>query len=73
MNQEELYRWDVSTANATLFDISSLTCTHFTDSSTPKPKVVKSRPRTPDSEAPSAKKVFAPHIRHYFNPDRQFE
>ncbi|XP_059207333.1 DNA ligase 3 isoform X1 [Centropristis striata] len=26
-------------------------------SSTPKPKVVKSQPRTPDSEAPSAKKV----------------
>lgn len=28
-----------------------------TNSSTPKPKVVKSRPRTPDSEAPSAKKM----------------
>ena len=52
---------DVSAANDTLFNILLMTCSHFTDiSRTPKPKAVKSEPRTPGSEAPSAKKVKLP-------------
>lgn len=54
----EIPVWCVWVAQCYIWTI--ITCAHLTGNSTsPKPKALKSQPRTPGSETPSAKKVLS--------------